>query len=172
VPTPPFGAPQVPPFTEGRFTEGRNLVQQVELLINAETLSSAFIQPFTASETFTVNGGISSIAGDIFVPKTLRATDSTWTQKRNLLRANDEYAMVNLTFSVSMAGQETELTKCTYGREKNKKDTASFILQECKRNDVTLPPAGGDLLPNVATVEINLLNADDSSVTIDWLYYK
>lgn len=123
-------APVGPPFTESRFTEGQNLVQQVEDLIGAETQSAPFLQPFTASETFTADG-FATTTGDMFVPKALIdniGNGGSRTPKRigagtSIVADDDNADMVILTFVSSVTTFDEYMmqttTRCEYRRNDN-----------------------------------------------------
>lgn len=68
----PFMFPQ-PPFTEGRFTEAENVVQQTEALLNTKVRSTFFAQPLKTTETVAVAGDEAMLAmnGSVIVPKQL-----------------------------------------------------------------------------------------------------
>lgn len=71
----PFVFPQ-PPFTEGRFTEAENVIQQFEELRRVPVRSTFFAQPLRTTETLGQTSAETTLAmsGSVIVPKQLSAT--------------------------------------------------------------------------------------------------
>jgi phospholipase/lecithinase/hemolysin len=132
----------LPPFTEGRFTEAENVIQQVEALLAVETSSVAFAQPFRASESFTRSGTATTV-GSVYVPKRLSGTACPG-------------AKVKLTFE----RPEGKKVKCDYKAN----GEGTFELKKCNHS-----VSGGDLI-TITAAKVKLGGGVDA-VDIDWLFY-
>lgn len=139
-----------PPFTYGRFTESKNVVQQLEDALGVVTNSTAFAQPLRATESFAADGNATT-EGDVFVPKAISGS------------ADNCNAKVKLTFTVPDANKpgKTRKIKCEYRLE----GATRFELHRCDHS-----VSGGDLLREVSNVKVDIQNSVDSA-SIDWLFY-
>lgn len=142
IPFPP------PPFTEGRFTEFENVVQQVEDLVGVETKTTAFRQPFLATETFTDQGALAT-TGNLYVPKSFPGVGTAAGKK------------VRVRFTVPRENnpERTRRIKCIYRYD----GVGTFDLDNCGCS-----ATGGDLLLNVSSVTVNPHHTVQEG-TINWL---
>jgi hypothetical protein len=145
-----LGSPfPLPPFTEGRFTEADNVVQQLEALLATDVQSSFFAQPYVTSETIT-EAGKSTVAGRVFVPKQLSGV-----VEQGRCRARP-WAKVEVTFDKGGANP----IECGYRYVGD----GAFTLKKCSRHTT-----GGDLVTTAQT-EVKA-SKGVQSVTINWLSY-
>lgn len=137
------------PFTAGRFTEGSNVVQQVEALVAVETASAPFAQPLRSSETFTQKGNAAT-TGSVYVPKKLSGSAAPFLNT------------VTLVFETNSGqGWFPNKTLCFYNHDGDQ----SFDLTWCSDG-----VEGGDLIETAST-KVKFFKWFVDEVTIDWLHY-
>ena len=136
----PFAFPP-PPFTEGRFTEAENVVQQTEERLGTKVRSTFFAQPFSTTETVAITGEntLLSMTGSVIVPKQLTVVGTT----------SDA---VEVTFGANVS--------CWYDAVGE-----NTFANPCCTQDVE----GGDRI-QAGAISVTT-DDDAGTITIDWLHY-
>jgi len=121
------GFPPAPPFYEGRFADGPNVLDQYEALIDAEHATSRFAQPLTATLVaaadpfWNVARGTIDLDGEVFVRRTIDAGDAHFATLR--------LGSTRCFYSPGETGDELELWFCTGGvRAGDRVDTSTAGL--------------------------------------------
>lgn len=131
------------PFTQGRFTEAENVVQQVEQLIGVLQPSSPFSQPLISSGTYTRSARIADL-GSVYIPKQLKG-DAKRDNASVFLVLRTDHCPVHCSYQYDGEG--------------------TFGLKWCSGG-----VSGGDLVDAKGVIVMPLPHV--TSVTIDWLHYS